>query len=389
MHFEKAERLRKLPPYLFAEIDRKKKEAIRAGRDVINLGIGDPDQPTPKFIIDELARAAYDPRNHQYALCEGLPALREACAGWYARRFGVRLDPETEIWPLIGSKEGIAHLPLALLDPGDAALIPEPGYPPYLSGTIFAGGKPFLVPLKKENYFLPDLEELEKNLPPRAKLLFLNYPNNPTAAVAGLDFYERVVAFARRNNIIVASDAAYTEIYYEEPPVSFLQAEGAREVGVEFHSLSKTFNMTGWRIGFAVGNREVVAALGQLKSNLDSGIFQAIQEAAIAALNSAEERREDLLRIYRRRRDVLVEGLRGLGWNVEVPKATFYVWSPIPNGIPSAEFAEMLLEKADIVVTPGIGFGPSGEGYIRAALTIDEQRIREAVERIRRLRIQI
>ncbi len=386
MRFQKSERLQKLPPYLFAEIERKKKAAIRAGRDIINLGIGDPDQPTPKFIIDELARAAYDPKNHQYALDNGLPALREACAGWYARRFGVRLNPETEVWPLIGSKEGIAHFPLAVLDAGDVALVPEPGYPPYHSGTIFAGGEPYPVPLKRENNFLPDLEELERNLPAKAKLLFLNYPNNPTAAVAGLDFFERVVEFAKKHSIIVASDAAYTEIYYEEPPVSFLQAEGAREVGVEFHSLSKTFNMTGWRIGFAVGNREMVGALGQLKSNLDSGIFQAIQQAAIVALESREERKE-LISLYRRRRDTLVGGLRALGWEVEAPKATFYVWIPIPDRNSSAEFAEFLLEKADVVVTPGIGFGPSGEGYIRAALTVDERRINEAVERIERLKI--
>ena len=387
MGSQKAERLLALPPYLFAEIDRKKKLAIEAGRDIINLGVGDPDQPTPAFIVDELARAARDAKNHQYSFDNGLPAFRLAVVRWYKRRFSVELDPEREVWPLIGSKEGIGHFPLAILNPGDLALVPEPGYPPYRSGSVFAGAEVVPMPLRRENGFLPDLEAINGRTLKRARLMFLNYPNNPTAALATLDFYRNVVEFAKANDVAVASDAAYTEIYFGKPPISFLQVEGAKQVGIEFHSLSKTFNMTGWRIGFAAGNADQITALGQLKSNLDSGIFQAIQHAGVAALDSEPELREGLLRMYRRRRDILVEGLNRLGWGVPLPQATFYVWIPVPRGYTSTQLCEVLLDRTDIVTTPGIGFGPSGEGYIRAALTVEESRLQEAVDRIQGLKL--
>jgi LL-diaminopimelate aminotransferase len=385
MNFDRAERLKKLPPYLFAEIDKKKKAAIAAGHDVINLGVGDPDTPTPAFIIEELDRAARDPKNHQYAFDNGLPEFRRAIARWYDRRFGVKLDPDREVYPTIGSKEAIAHFPLAVLNPGDVALVPEPGYPPYRSGTIFAAGEPHLMPLRAENGFFPDLDAIPASVLAKAKLIYVNYPNNPTAAVATPEFYAKLVAFASVHGLIVASDAAYTEVYYDREPMSFLEAPGARDVGIEFHSLSKTFNMTGWRVGFAVGNASLVSCLGQLKTNLDSGIFMAIQRAGIKALDRAEEVTEGLVRLYRPRRDALVKGLNSIGWKVSSPAATFYVWIPTPKGLPSTQVASRLLEEADIVVTPGIGFGPSGEGFVRAALTVHEERIREAVERIKGL----
>jgi len=385
MGFDRAERLSKLPPYLFAEIDRKRKAAIAAGRDVINLGIGDPDTPTPAFIIEEMCRAAHDARNHQYALDAGLPEFRRAVAHWYRRRFGVTLDADTEVLPTIGSKEAIAHFPLAVLNPGDVALVPEPGYPPYRSGAIFAGAEVHLMPLTAQNGFLPDLDAIPPRVLDRAKLITVNYPNNPTAAVATADFYVRLVAFAKRHGLIVASDAAYTEIYYDERPMSFLETPGARDVGIEFHSLSKTFNMTGWRVAFAVGNAELVSHLGRLKTNLDSGIFQAIQFAGVKALERVDEVTPVLLGMYRARRDALVDGLEKAGWNVTPPPATFYVWMPTPKRLPSTEVATRLLEETDIVVTPGVGFGPSGEGFVRAALTVTEERLREAADRIAKL----
>jgi LL-diaminopimelate aminotransferase len=385
MSFEAAERLKKLPPYLFAEIDRKKKAAIAAGRDVINLGVGDPDTPTPAFIIDELERAARDEANHQYALDKGLPRFRNSAVDWFKRRFGVTLDADLEILPTIGSKEAIGHFPLAVLNPGDAALIPEPGYPPYRSGTVFAGAEPVLMPLLAENNFLPDLGGIPADALKRAKLIFVNYPNNPTARVAPRAFYEELVAFAKRHDLIVASDAAYTEVYYGEPPISILEVPGAKDVAIEFHSLSKTFNMTGWRIGFAAGNPELVALLGRIKSNLDSGIFQAIQCAGAVAYDNAEHFTGELNAMYGARRDVFVEKLRGAGWDVTPPEAAFYVWMPTPKGLASAEVATRLLEEVDIVVTPGIGFGPSGEGYVRATLTVTEERLAEAADRIAKI----
>jgi len=387
MNFEKAERLEKLPPYLFSEIDKKKKEAIRAGKDIINLGIGDPDLPTPDFIIEELNKAARDSSTHRYSLDEGMPDFRRSIAGWYKKRFNVPLDADTEVLPLIGSKEGIAHFPLAIINPGDAALVPEPCYPPYRSGTLFAGGHPFYMPLRAENDFLPDLEAVPGEVASQAKIMYLNYPNNPTAAVAPLSFYKKVVNFAKRSNIFVASDAAYSEMYYDEKPVSFLEADASRECSIEFHSLSKTFNMTGWRVGFAVGNAALVGALRQVKSNIDSGVFMAIQRAAIAALEYEGPFFEEMLATYRKRRDTLVDGLSSIGFKVPKPQATFYVWIPVPPGWTSTSFCELLLERSAIVTTPGNGFGPSGEGFIRASLTVEVSRIAEAVERIRKLKV--
>lgn len=380
---EPPERLKQLPPYLFTEIDRKKRELIAKGKDVIDLGVGDPDLPTPDFIIKALSQAAKDPKNHRYALDAGMPVFRESIANFFQRRFGVRLDPAKEILPLIGSKEGIAHLPLAILNPGDTALIPDPGYPPYRSGTLFSGGVPYFMPLLESNDFLPDLGAIPSDVLKKAKLIYLNYPNNPTAAVAPRSFFQEVIDFAYEHQLLVAQDAAYCEIGYEgyEAP-SILEIEGAKEIAVEFHSLSKTFNMTGWRVGFAVGNSEALALLAKVKSNVDSGIFQAIQLAAQQALDEGEAAHRGLLKVYQRRRDTLVQGFRKMGWNFAPPKATFYCWIPVPPGYTSAELALKFLEEMSIVVTPGNGFGPHGEGYFRISLTISETRLEEAVGRI-------
>lgn len=383
---EKAERLKKLPPYLFVEIDKAKRKALSEGKDIIDLGVGDPDQPTPRFIIDALHKASLDSSNHHYALDAGMPHLRQAIAKWYKKRFGVILEPDTEILPLIGSKEGIAHLPLAIINPGDEVLIPDPCYPPYKSGTIFAGGVPYLMPLLEENDFLPDLDKIDPQDLNRVKLMFLNYPNNPTGAVADEKFFKNVVRLAAKHNIIVAHDCAYSEVAYNGfKPMSFLEVEGAKEAGVEFHSLSKTFNMTGWRIGFACGNSKIIELLAKVKSNIDSGIFQAIQLAGIAALQSNGKFLDKLNKIYQERRDILVDGFNSLGWKVNKPKATFYVWVPVPSGYISAELCQMLLEKAHIVATPGTGFGENGEGYIRLALTVPVSRVKQAISRIKKL----
>jgi len=385
MPVEKALRLNKLPPYLFAEIDRKKKAALAAGRDVINLGVGDPDQPTPDFIIDALNTAAHDPSTHQYALDEGSPELRRTISDWCSERFGISLDPANEILPLLGSKEGIAHLPLAVVNPGDICLVPEPCYPPYRSGTFFAGGVPVYMDLTLENGFLPDLDAIDTRAAEAAKIIYVNYPNNPTAAVAELDFIERLVAFAKKNDVLICSDLAYSEMYYEKPSHSVLEVPGAKDVTIEMHSLSKTFNMTGWRIGFAVGSAPAVSALAKLKSNLDSGIFGAIQRAAVAALRDKSDFLPRQREMYRQRRDALVDGLRSLGLDAARPPATFYVWMRVPEGHTSEQFCTRLLEQADIVMTPGNGFGRPGEGFARAALTVSEERIRQAVQRIGKL----
>ncbi|MFH1406941.1 MAG: LL-diaminopimelate aminotransferase [Candidatus Omnitrophota bacterium] len=388
MNIEFSERLKKLPAYLFAEIDRVKREAKKTGRDIIDLGVGDPDKPTPEHIIERLYDAAKDPSTHRYALDLGLLELRKSIAGWYKRRFNVALNPETEVLPLIGSKEGIAHMPLAFVNPGDEVLIPDPCYPPYKSGTIFAGGIPHLMPLLEENYFLPDLESIDVQVAKRAKLMFLNYPNNPTSACAAKEFFKQVLDYAQRYNIMICHDAAYSEIAYDGyKPASFLEIDGARELGVEFHSLSKTYNMTGWRVGFAVGNSKIIEGLGKVKANVDSGIFMAVQFAAIAALEGSHEHLNDMIKIYQDRRDTLVDGLCKAGWKVHRPKATFYVWAPVPSGYTSLELAKLLLDKCNIVVTPGIGFGPNGEGYVRMALTVSAERMKEAVERIKKIKI--
>ena len=386
MQIERARRIAQLPPYLFAEIDKKKTEMRKRGMDLIDLGIGDPDLPTPPPIIERLKKASEDSRNHRYPSYEGMLEFRTAVAEWYQRRFGVNLDPATEVLSLIGSKEGIAHIPLAFVDPGDVVLVPSPGYPVFSVATLFAGGIPHVLPLRKENGFLPNLAEIPKSLAKKAKLLFINYPNNPTAAVAERPFYEAVIAFAQRYQIIVCHDAAYSEIAFEGyQPLSFLEIEGAKEVGIEFHSLSKTFNMTGWRIGFAVGHAEIISALGKVKTNIDSGVFQAIQEAGIEALRHFDTPVPEAIQVYQKRRDVMVKGLREIGLEVDLPKATFYLWIQVPAKYSSAQFATLLLEQAGIVATPGNGFGEEGEGYVRMALTVDEPRLREAIERLKRI----
>jgi LL-diaminopimelate aminotransferase len=383
---ERADRLKRLPPYLFQEIDRLKAELMARGVDVINLGVGDPDLPTPRHIIEELNRAAHDPANHQYPSYSGMNEFNRAVARWYRRRFGVELDPRSEVLTLIGSKEGIAHLPLAFINPGELSLVPSPGYPVYHVATMFAGGESYFMPLVRENGFLPDLAAIPADIARRAKLLFLNYPNNPTGAAADRDFYLKVIEFARANNLMVCHDAAYSEMAFDGyRPMSFLELPGAKEVGIEFHSLSKTYNMTGWRLGFAVGNAEMLNGLGQIKSNIDSGAFNAIQYAGIAALEGDQSCVAEMQNVYRERRDALVGGLRKMGLNPDLPKATFYVWCPVPPGYKSREFTTLLLREAGIVTTPGSGFGEPGEGYVRLALTVRQERIEEAVARMARI----
>jgi LL-diaminopimelate aminotransferase len=387
MRIEMAKRIDQIPPYLFAEIDKKKEEMRKKGMDLIDLGIGDPDLPTPKPIIERLKKAAENSKNHRYPSYEGMIEFRTAVAEWYERRFGIKLNPGTEVLSLIGSKEGIAHIPLAFVNPEDIVLIPSPGYPVYRVSTLFAGGTPYFLPLRKENGFLPILSEIPGTVAKKAKLLFINYPNNPTSAIAERPFFEEVVAFAQRYQIIVCHDAAYSEIAFDGyHPLSFLEVEGAKEVGVEFHSLSKTFNMTGWRIGFAVGHSEILSGLGRVKTNIDSGLFQAIQEAGTEALNHLDTPLPEIIDIYERRRDVMVKGLQEIGLEVDRPKATFYLWIRVPRGYTSAQFAALLLEQGGIVVTPGNGFGEEGEGYIRMALTVDEKRLKEAIERLKKIK---
>jgi LL-diaminopimelate aminotransferase len=385
---KKARRINELPPYLFAEIDRRKRAALARGVDLIDLGIGDPDIPTPSVIVEKLFEGASKPVNHRYPNSSGMLEFRQAVASWYQSRFNVKLDAATEVVSLIGSKEGIGNMAVAFVDPGDVVLVASPCYPVYHIGTAFNGGKNYFLPLKKANHFLPDLDSIPADLAKQAKLLWINYPNNPTAAVADKDFYLRVIEFANKNNVIVCHDAAYTEMGYDDyRPMSFLEVAGAREVGIEFHSLSKTFNMTGWRIGMAVGNADLVAGLAQAKSNLDSGIFQAVQEAGIEALKLGDAIVAPSRKIYQERRDILVDGLRAVGLECEKPKATFYVWVSCPKGLSSAEFTAKLLDEAGVVTTPGNGFGDAGEGYVRFTVCVDKERLREVAERIRRVKL--
>ncbi len=383
-----AQRIETIPPYLFAEIDKKKEEAIKRGIDIINLGIGDPDQSTPNNIIEKLRESVKDPKTHNYPPYQGTAEFRQAVASWYKNRFGVNLDPEQEVMALIGSKEGIAHIFLAFIDPGDFSLIPDPGYPVYKTGTLFANGFPYIMPLLEENDFLPDLEEIDEEIAQRAKLMFINYPNNPTSAVANKDFFEKVVKFAKKYDILVCHDFAYSEMTFDNYKAnSFLEVDGAKEVGIEFHSLSKTYNMTGWRLGFAVGNQEAISALSIIKTNIDSGVFKAIQQAGIEALTGPQDNIEKMNNIYTSRRNVVINGLNKLGWNLKPTKATFYLWIPTLNKMSSMEFSNLLLEKTGIIVTPGIGYGEYGEGYVRIALTVEEKRLEEAIERLKNLKL--
>ncbi len=378
-----SERVRDLPPYLFAELDKRIAARRASGADVISLGIGDPDLPTPRHVVEALRDAAEDPTTHQYPSYYGLPAFRVAIAEFYERRFGVTLDPDTEVLPLIGSKEGLAHLPIAFVDPGDEALVPDPGYPVYATATALAGGRPRLVPLAAETGFLPDFAAI--TITDRTRLMWLNYPSNPTAAVADLAFFDRAVAFGRWHDLLLVHDAAYSEITFDGfVAPSILQASGAKDIAVEFGSLSKTYNMTGWRVGYAVGSRPAIEALGTVKTNIDSGIFNAVQRAAVAALTGPQDHVEEMRAVYQKRRDLVVGALRDGGVDVEPPVGSIYVWIPVPQGRTSAEFAGRLLDDAAVVVSPGTGYGPSGEGYVRISLTVADHRLEEAMARIRR-----
>jgi LL-diaminopimelate aminotransferase len=366
-------RIEYLPPYLFVEINRKIAEKRAKGEEVVSFAIGDPDIPTPPHIIEQLSQAAKDPANHRYPETEGLPELRQAIADWYKKRFGVSLDADKEVLPLIGSKEGIAHIAFCFVDFRDVALVPDPAYPVYAVSTMLASGNPYYLPLLEENNFLPDLNAIPAYILKRAKLLWINYPNNPTSAVADLDFFNRVVEFARQHKLAVCHDGPYSEVAFDGyQPVSFMQADGAREVGVEFHSLSKTYNMTGWRIGMVVGNEVIIDALKRLKSNLDSGIPQAIQRAAITALSGPQNCIKAHNDIYQRRRDLIIDVLNNIGLEARPPKASLFIWAKVPKGYTSVEFANDLLDNIGVAVTPGAGYGKHGEGYVRLSLTVPD-----------------
>lgn len=380
---ENSNRIKNLPSYLFAEIDKMINKAKAEGMDVINFGIGDPDQPTYENIVKKMKEAVQDPTTHSYPSYEGLVEFRTAVSRKYKERFNVELNPETEVVSLIGSKEGIAHLPLCYINPGDYGLIPDPGYPVYKTSILLADGNPIIMPLKKENEFLPNLDAISKEDAQKSKIMFLNYPNNPTGATASLDFFEKVIDFAKKYKIIVAHDAAYTEIYLdEEKPHSILEVEGAKDTAIEFNSLSKPFNMTGWRIGWACGNEDVIESLGRLKTNIDSGIFEAVQYAGIEALYNSNQDIEKIRELYKERRDLLVEGLSNLGWSIKPNKAAFYLWIDVPEDMSSSEYSKKLFKKTGVFFTPGIGWGKYGEEYLRIALTVNTDRINEALDRI-------
>lgn len=381
---QEAKRMQSIPPYLFARIEKKIDELKSQGIDVISFGIGDPDLPTPDFIVEKMAEEIKNPANHQYPSSVGMLSFRQSVAAWYKKRFDVDLDAKTEVVALIGSKEGIANINYCYVDPGDINLVPDPGYPVYGIGTMLAGGESYYMPLKEENGYLPDFNAIPAEIAAKAKLMFLNYPNNPTGATATRAFFEEAIAFAKKYDVIICHDAAYSEVSYDGyVPLSFMEVEGAKEVGIEFNSVSKPFNMTGWRIGFAVGNAKVIETLGRYKSNVDSGAFQAVQYAAMEGLAKGDDAIEEMHRIYTRRRDVVVDVFNDLGWQLEKPKATFYIWAPVPKGFTSESFSEYVLEKAAVMLTPGNGYGPNGEGYFRISLTIAEERVIEAAHRLK------
>ncbi|MFC1982714.1 LL-diaminopimelate aminotransferase [Chloroflexota bacterium] len=378
-----AKRVESLPPYLFVEISKKIAEKRAKGEEVITFAIGDPDIPTPPHILDRLCKEASDSVNHRYPESEGLPELRQAIAGWYERRFGVALDPDKEVLPLIGSKEGIAHIAMCLINPGDTALVPDPYYPVYPISVMLAGGRPYYIPLRERDNYLPNLNGIPDYVLKNTKIMWLNYPNNPTGAVADLDFFNKVVKFAQTNDIAVCHDGPYSEVAFDNyQPVSFMQAEGAKEVGVEFHSLSKSYNMTGWRIGMVVGNATMIGALRTLKSNIDSGIPQAIQYAAIEAFNGPQDCIAEHNAIYQKRRDLIVEVLNNIGLEAKVPKAGLYIWAKVPEGYNSVDFATELLEQVSVVVIPGVGYGKNGENYIRLSLTIPDVSLVKGLSRL-------
>ncbi len=381
---ENADRIKNLPPYLFAEIDKMISKAKEKGVDVISFGIGDPDQPTHQNIVNKMIEAVQRPSTHSYPSYQGLFEYRKAIADWYRKKYQVELNPDQEVVSLIGSKEGIAHLPFCYINPGDKALIPDPGYPVYKTSILLAGGEAVTVPLLADNNFLPNLDKIDPAIAREAKLFFVNYPNNPTGAIAGDEFYQELIDFARQYRIIIAHDSAYSEIGLDgyEPP-SFMQYPGAKEVGIEFNSLSKPFNMTGWRIGWAVGNEDVIESLGRIKTNIDSGIFEAVQYAGIEALTNSTNNIQQVRSLYTRRRDLLLEGLQQLGWTIKKNKASFYLWAQVPAGFTSADFSKQVFQQTGIFFTPGNGYGEEGEGYVRIALTVPENRIIEALQRLK------
>ena len=379
-----SERLEKIPPYLFAEIDRKIAEARAKGIDIISLGIGDPDQPTLQPVVEEMHRAIDNPKNHDYPPYNGTEKFRKAACEWMKKRFGVVLNPDTEMLANIGSKEAIAHIFFAFVDKGDYTLVPDPGYPVYHNATIFAGGTPYAMPLLEENGYLPDFDKIPEDIAKKSKLMFLNYPNNPTGAVADLELFKKAVDFCKKYDILLCSDMAYSEMTYDGYVApSVLQVEGGKDVAIEFYSHSKSYNMTGWRVGFVCGNAEAVKALGTIKNNIDSGTFKAIQDAAAAAFDIDKSTIDKLNKMYQERRDAAEEGFRELGWNIKPSKATFYLWLPVPKGMTSEEFVTLMLEKAHVVVPAGNGYGKCGEGYFRVALTKDVQTIKECIRRMK------
>ncbi|QBK25144.1 pyridoxal phosphate-dependent aminotransferase [Ureibacillus thermophilus] len=380
--------LKKLPTQFFASLVQKVNAAIAEGRDVINLGQGNPDRPTPPHIVKALQEAATDPATHKYSLFRGMPELKQAVSDFYKREYHVDIDPNDEVAILGGAKVGLVELPICVLNPGDYMLLPDPGYPDYLSGPVLANVHFDTMPLLEENDFLPDYDALSPEVKKRAKLMYLNYPNNPTGATADLAFFEKTVQFAKEHGIYVVHDFAYGALGFDgEKPVSFLQAEGAKEIGVEFYTLSKTYNMAGWRVAFAVGNRDIIEAINLLQDHLFCSLFPAVQRAAAYALNSDQSCVEELRRVYEYRRNVLVEEARRIGWNVKAPKGSFFAWLPVPEGFTSQEFSDYLLDKADVAVASGNGFGEHGEGYIRVGLLVEEDRLREAIRRIEALGI--
>lgn len=385
----KSERILRLPPYMFAKINEVKLKARQMGVDVIDLGMGNPDSPPAGNIIEKLCQVAHDPKAHRYSASRGIPHLRRAICGWYGRRFGVQLDPEKEAIATIGSKEGISHLALAVLNRGDVVLVQDPTYPAYLYSVAIAGGDIMSLPVTEENNYIPDMEGAVGGVYPKPKMIILSYPHNPTTQIVDLGFFERVVRFAKKENILVVHDLAYSEICFDGfTAPSFLQVEGAKSVGIEFYSMSKTYNMAGWRVGFAVGNRQMIEALAKIKGYYDYGMFTPIQVASIVALNSSQDCVRKTSDMYRQRRDVFVNGLNRIGWKVPLPKATMYVWARIPEGfrrMKSFKFAGLLLEKGEVAVAPGIGFGAHGEGYVRFALVENEHRLRQAVRGIKKV----
>ncbi len=379
-----SDRIEKIPPYLFVEIDKKIDEAKEKGIDVISLGVGDPDTPTLPHIVKAMHEAIDDASTHNYPPYQGTKDFRKACSNWMKKRFNADLDADKEIVALIGSKEGIAHVFLAFVDEGDYTLVPDPAYPVYRNATYLAGGTPYFMPIGPENNYLPDLDKIPEDIAKKAKVMFLNYPNNPTGAVANLDYFKKTLEFAKKYDILICHDQAYCEMTYDGYIApSFLQIEGAKDYCIEFFSHSKTYNMSGWRIGWAAGSEKALTALKVIKNNMDSGIFKAIQKAGIAALETPQEKIGELNNMYKKRRNIVLDGLKELGWEITTPKATFYLWLPVPKGMTSEDFSQIMLEKTAVVLPPGTGYGTKGEGFFRIALTVSDDRLKEVMERMK------